>query len=265
MFGEWTGNLKHLHAEFQESGPVKYVLINNFFTEEWANKLYNDFPSPEDGSAPWKKFDDPVERRYTLWNFKGIPSDVSAVEAAHKPEFIKYIETITGFENILIDPCYEHATGLTAIPRNGKLGIHLDVNINKQSGTQRRCNLLIYLNKDWEDSYGGHLCVGDSPSTCRNILAPSWNTAIILENSSVSYHGVPIPLSCPEGVFRKNLAIYYSSLPLANADSRFRASWFPGPEHPVAPRLQRLYDIRSERAITPEDLSDWPSWKEDNT
>jgi hypothetical protein len=263
MFGNWIHNIDELHKQFISSGSVKYVTIDNFLTEEWAEKLNQEFPLPELSDAPWKKFDDPVERRYTLWNFKGVQSVVDVVNASHSIQFIKYIERITGFENLLIDPKYEHATGLTALPRNGKLGVHLDVTINKESGTQRRCNLLIYLNKDWKAEYGGALQVGDSPTACKDIIAPSWNTAVILENSPISYHGVPIPLKCPEGEYRKNLAIYYSSLPTDDVEKKYRAKWVIDSSQITTPNLKRIYDIRCNRAITQDDLKDWPTWRED--
>lgn len=260
MLGEWTASIAQIRKDFAESGPVKFVVIKNFFTEEWANKIHEDFPTPD---ATWKKFDDPIETRYTLWDFKAIPSVVESVKGVHSPAFVKYIEEITSYENILIDPNYEHGSGLQAMPRGGKLGIHLDYNINKQSGKQRRCNLLVYMNKDWKEEYGGALQVGPSVDSLKDIVAPAWNTAIILENSNISYHGVPQQLKCPEGEYRKSIAVYYSSDPLENAEMRYRAAWFPDPIHGSNSKLKNLYDIRSTRAITTEDLVDWPTWRDD--
>lgn len=250
MFGEWSNNLTQLNADFISSGPVKYVVIPNFFTEEWANKLNDEFPLPDTGGAPWKKFDDPIEKRYTLWEFNDIQSVVETFRAAQTQHFINCIEQITGFSNIIIDPNYEHGSGLIAMPRGGKLGIHLDYNINKQSGKQRRCNLLVYLNKVWKTEYGGSLQVGDSVDACRDIAAPAWNTAIIIENSNCSYHGVPRPLECPEGQYRKAIAMYYSSEPTENAVMSYRAVWFPTVDDMD---IKKLYEMRNIRALTPED------------
>jgi hypothetical protein len=263
MFGDWTNRIDSLHTEFLESGPVKYLVINDFFTEEWANKLYSDFPIPGKTNAPWKKLDNPVERRFILWEYNEIPSVVRTVEATHSLTFINLIEKITGSYNLLIDPKYQHATGLIAMTRNGKLSTHLDVNINMESKMQRRYTMLIYLNKDWKDEYGGSLQIGDSPNTCKDIMTPAWNTAIIVENSKISYHGVPVPLTCPEGEFRKCLGIYYSSIPLDGADKRYRATWFPSPKQIISPKLQKIYEIMNDRAITEDDLKDWPTWRID--
>jgi Rps23 Pro-64 3,4-dihydroxylase Tpa1-like proline 4-hydroxylase len=51
------------------------------------------------------------------------------------------------------------------IVRGGKLGIHADYNYHKHYGLDRRLNLLVYLNKDWREEYGGHLELWDRQMT----------------------------------------------------------------------------------------------------
>ena len=43
------------------------------------------------------------------------------------------------------------------IKRGGHLGVHADFNVHKGMNALRRINLLIYLNDDWDPSYGGDL------------------------------------------------------------------------------------------------------------
>ena len=47
------------------------------------------------------------------------------------------------------------------IKRGGLLKIHTDFNRHPTMELDRRLNVLIYLNKDWEESYGGHLQLWD--------------------------------------------------------------------------------------------------------
>ena len=65
------------------------------------------------------------------------------------------MSTITGISDLESDP-YLHGAGLHAYPHNGKLDVHLDYSIHPVSGKERRVNLIIYLNKDWRDDYGGY-------------------------------------------------------------------------------------------------------------
>jgi hypothetical protein len=40
-------------------------------------------------------------------------------------------------------------------------------------------------------------------------MAPTSNRCVVFETSSRSFHGHPYPLSCPEGVVRCSVALYY--------------------------------------------------------
>ena len=74
----------------------------------------------------------------------------------------------------------------------------------------RRLNLLIYLNKGWEDEWGGHLELwGRDGKECEKKVAPIFNRAVLFSTAEDSYHGHPHPLTLPEGVTRKSLALYY--------------------------------------------------------
>ena len=71
-------------------------------------------------------------------------------------------------------------------------------------------NFLIYLNKDWEEKYGGHLELWEKDmSKCVSKILPKFNRAAMFSTTGDSWHGHPEPLSCPEGNSRKSLALYY--------------------------------------------------------
>ena len=177
-------------------------------------------------------------------------------------EVVALLRAITGIEDLEADP-HLHGAGLHAYPRRGKLDMHLDYCIHPISGKERRCNLIVYLNQDWKTEYGGDLELWDEELTKKtNLISPSWNTAIIFKTNDISYHGLPRAISCPEGSFRKSLAVYYVSPKTPGALPRYKAEFHPTPEQqPCDERLQKLYKIRVNRRITPDDLADWPEWR----
>ena len=76
----------------------------------------------------------------------------------------------------------------------------------------RRLNVLIYLNKDWEESYGGHLQLWDKDMKyCKKKYLPNFNSMVIFGTTDFSNHGHPDPLTCPNNTSRKSLATYYYS------------------------------------------------------
>ncbi|MBU2887588.1 2OG-Fe(II) oxygenase [Gilvimarinus agarilyticus] len=94
----------------------------------------------------------------------------------------------------------------------GKLDLHADFNIHLRNGLDRRINLILFLNKDWCESYGGHLELWDENLAAQpKRVLPVFNRAVIFGTTDFTYHGQPIELNCPEDRFRKSLALYYYS------------------------------------------------------
>ena len=102
--------------------------------------------------------------------------------------------------------------GIHRIKRGGFLKIHSDTNFHPDFNLDRRLNLLLYLNKNWNDKYGGELELWDKKmKKCVKKIAPLFNRAVIFSTDDNSYHGHPDPLNCPENVVRQSLALYYYS------------------------------------------------------
>jgi hypothetical protein len=102
--------------------------------------------------------------------------------------------------------------GLHQIERGGYLKIHADFNRHPKFKLERRLNLLLYLNENWKEEYGGHLELWNREMThfVHKIL-PTFNRCVIFNTTDTSYHGHPEPLACPQGMTRKSLALYYYS------------------------------------------------------
>src|SRR5204862_7094734 len=73
-----------------------------------------------------------------------------------------------------------------------------------------RLNLLLYMNPDWREEYGGHLEIWDREmKRCEKRILPIANRCVIFNTLDDSYHGHPHPLTCPEGMSRCAIATYY--------------------------------------------------------
>jgi hypothetical protein len=78
--------------------------------------------------------------------------------------------------------------------------------------------MLIYLNEDWQDSYGGHLELWDKEVKNAVVkVLPLMNRCVIFNTDEDSFHGHPDPLTTPNGLKRKSIAMYYyTALPIEN-------------------------------------------------
>ena len=126
--------------------------------------------------------------------------------------FLQFLNELTGIEEALIGDPYFEGGGQHETKRGGYLKIHADFNKHRKLGLDRRLNVLIYLNKEWDDSYGGFLELWDRKmQQCVVRVAPIFNRMVIFETDDSSFHGLPDPITCPSEVTRKSLALYYYS------------------------------------------------------
>jgi len=198
------------HAEYIGGKPFPHVVLDNFFDPNLVDAVLAEFPKPK--AINWQKFDSGSEIKLA-----------SAAEASFGPvtrlflyhlnsvTFLEFLSRVSGIENLISDPHFEGG-GLHQIVRGGKLGVHADFNKHRDYGLDRRLNLLLYLNKDWREEYGGHLELWDRDmSRCESKVLPVFNRMMIFGTTDFTYHGHPDPLQCPEGITRKSLALYYFS------------------------------------------------------
>ena len=95
--------------------------------------------------------------------------------------------------------------------------MHIDFNKHHKLKLDRRLNILIYMNKNWKEDYGGHfeLWKGHQNDgehvleSCEKRILPIFNRLAIFSTSEKSYHGHPEALTCPDGWTRKSIATYY--------------------------------------------------------
>jgi hypothetical protein len=112
-------------------------------------------------------------------------------------------------EALVPDPYFEGG-GAHQIMPGGLLKVHADFNKHKLTNLDRRLNVLVYMNKDWSEEWGGHFELWDREmkAPVKKIL-PIFNRMAIFTTTDFSFHGHPDPLRCPPGRSRKSLALYY--------------------------------------------------------
>lgn len=206
--------LKDLALKYRETyaqaRPFPHIVIDDFLPEYILDSILNEFPKV--GSIDWQKFENSAEKKLAYKHEMQMGDATRLLlYQLNSSGFIDFIESITGIDGIIPDPHFEGG-GLHQIERGGYLKMHADFNRHNKLRLDRRLNLLIYLNKNWKEEYGGHLELWDKDMTqCEKKILPIFNRCVIFNTTAFSYHGHPEPLNCPEGQTRKSLALYYYS------------------------------------------------------
>lgn len=198
-----------LADRYRRATPFPHIVLDDLFPAEELEKVLAEFPSPQ--QTEWVRFDSSTEKKLGFHHEKSDVSDTIRrfLWQLNSFEMLEFLETLTGISGLIPDP-YFGGGGLHQIERGGFLKVHADFNWHPKLRLDRRLNLLVYLNKDWKEEYGGHLELWDAEmkQAVRSIL-PLFNRTVIFSTTDVSFHGHPKPLNCPPGVTRKSASLYY--------------------------------------------------------
>ena len=198
-----------LHGQYASAEPFPHIVLDGLFDDETLDAVLAEFPSRE--AMRWREFDSTTEKKLGYFHETStISKTVRAfLEAMNSFEMLLWLEALTGIEGLIPDP-YFGGGGLHQIEPGGFLKIHADFNVHPKLKLDRRLNMLIYLNRNWRDEYGGHLELWDRDmSAFREKILPLFNRTVIFSTTDTSFHGHPHPLTAPEGMSRKSVSLYY--------------------------------------------------------
>lgn len=210
-FADKLLTLAKANAEKYAAGnPFPHIYFDDFLPVEAAEAALHAFPEPK--QVRWSEFDSPYEKKMAFDVVERLPTAVRDVlYFMNSRPMLEFLEILTGIKGVIPDPYYVGG-GLHQIRPGGKLSVHADFNHHGRLNLERRINLLIYLNKDWKEEYGGHFELWNKDMTAaEQKVLPIFNRCAIFSTTSVSYHGHPNPLACPPDRTRKSMATYYYS------------------------------------------------------
>ena len=196
--------------KFVSAKPFPYIEIDNFFDEKFLNNILDSFPKMNENKHNFNR-NNKAEVKFATNLPENIPDNINKfIEYLNSYFFLNFLKDLTGIKEKLIPDPYLEGAGLHEIKTGGFLKIHSDFNLHPELKLNRRLNLLIYLNKDWKQEWGGHLELWDRDmKSCKVKIPPLFNKMVIFNTTDFSFHGHPEPLNCPNNVTRKSIALYY--------------------------------------------------------
>lgn len=202
-------NLASESNAYRNAPVFPHIAFDNFIDPQAIRQAVNDFPPIRDEG--WIHYVHVNEKKGGLNKRDLLPASIlSIIDEFNSPRFTAWLSQLTGIPGLVPDPDLEGG-GIHQIERGGFLNIHADFTAHPHKRMwRRRVNVLLYLNDNWQEEFGGHLELWekDMSKAFKRVL-PVLNRCVIFNTDFDSYHGHPHALTCPDGVTRKSIALYY--------------------------------------------------------
>ncbi|HUQ64387.1 MAG TPA: 2OG-Fe(II) oxygenase [Acidimicrobiales bacterium] len=234
----WIEQAPQLRQSFQNAEPFPLLVLDDFLDPNLADTLLEEFPAIDQM---------PKSRDYVFGNkheLSSVEQQGSAgarfYQAMLSDQFQTFLQEATGFD-VFVDPMF-FGGGFHQGGDGSFLDMHVDFNLHPQHKTWfRTLNILLYLNKDWKDDYGGDLLVKNAPDAQTRSIAPLFNRSVIMLTDDHTYHGYR-KMSLPDGVTRKSIATY-AYRPVAEGEVDVRTTgWVPESAGPIKRVMARNYN-----------------------
>jgi 2OG-Fe(II) oxygenase superfamily len=183
--------LPKLHERFTGAKPFKHVCVDEFLRPEIAEALLSEFP----------KFDSQKAiNEHGKVGGKAVHTDIRSIGHTYQilfdylgsTEFLDLMSDITGIPKLIHD-VQMYGGGTHENLHGQELDPHVDFNYSHDQRLHRRVNLLIYLNTEWCQEWGGGIELHSDPrNPNNNEIAEfncNFNRCVLFETNEHSWHG----------------------------------------------------------------------------
>lgn len=201
---------------YRHADPFPHIVIDNFIPPAAVDTLLADFPMPQDrinhDDASERLDAGDVAQFRKHWLSMEIRVGVSIRHLfweLNSADFLLFLQELSGIPHLIPDP-YRAGGGLHETRSGGFLMVHADYNRQPETDLDRRMNVIVYLNKDWQPEWGGNLELW-TPDMKRKVteVEPVAGRAVIFNTGTETLHGHPRPLTCPPDRARKSISAFY--------------------------------------------------------
>lgn len=228
-FAKLNEELPSLRAQFQNNQPFPYLAIDDFCFPDRLNALVDKIPDPIEQGIVQSRDYVFAKNKFEKSKFRGIdPIFEEVYQDLMSDQFKQFLCAVTG-ENVFVDSEF-YGGGLHQGGAGSFLDMHADFNYHPlHKDWFRNLNILLYLNRDWTESYKGQLKLRhmEHPEKGTTLVEPLFNRCVIMPTRDFTLHGYD-KINFPEGMYRRSLATYAYTLMDAPVESDARSTkWYP--------------------------------------
>ncbi len=235
-YERYEHRVDELAAAYRRHAPVSHLVFDRFLDHDLARTLSAEFPN--ETTDRWITYRHVNENKASLDRWEEMPPTIAAVlYELCSPRFVSWCAQITGIADLIPDPLLDGG-GLHLARAGGYLNVHTDFSVHRhQPSWRRRCNLILYLNEDWNPDWGGAMEVwAPDMSRCVESISCEINRAVLFDTSQ-ALHGFPEPLRCPADRRRKSLQIYYYTADALPDVAPVATKYYARPQDPALTRM----------------------------
>ena len=199
-----------LASVYANNKPFPHIVLKNIWDNAELSRVADECEIFKNWDEE-KKFYGAVGKRSCSTFSKFANYTSSLITYCNSSDFLAFLESLTGETGLIPDP-YLFGGGIHSTINQGFLKMHADFNWHHKLKLYRRLNLLIYLNRDWQESWGGDLRLArltDDGIKVEARIMPTFNKTVIFTTTDHSYHGHPDPMDLPSKRSRNSIALYY--------------------------------------------------------
>ncbi len=201
---------RQLSEKYRNAHPFPHIYFDDFFDADALRPVVEEFPELGKEKADINYVNPNEDKFASKGEARLGPAAKDLVHLLNSEPFLQFLQEMTGIQETLIPDPYLEGGGYHQIKPGGFLKVHVDFHKHRAMQLDRRINVLVYLNEDWHEEYGGHFELWERDmSKCAVRIAPLFNRMAIFSTTDYSWHGHPDPLTCPPDRSRRSLALYY--------------------------------------------------------
>jgi len=212
---------------YASAAPFPHAVFDDLLPADLLRAVLTEFPDAHLMSTQFNSAHE-FKSAEDDWNHFG-PASRQLVGELNSGAFLQSLTALTGIETLIADAGLVGG-GMHQIVAGGKLDVHADFT-HHPNGLDRRLNVLVYLNEDWDPQWAGQLELWERDrSGCAKQIDPIFGRVVVFSTLADSFHGHPEPLRTPEGVTRRSMAFYYYSNGRSEQTTPSSTRWATGDE-----------------------------------
>ncbi|MFM7252756.1 MAG: 2OG-Fe(II) oxygenase, partial [Ilumatobacteraceae bacterium] len=176
-------DVEEASREYATTAPFPHAVLHDVIDPDCLAEAIRSFPEVD--GPHWTNYLHVNERKFGNARYETWPEPLQRLaDQLMSPEFVAFLERLTGISDLQPDPSFDGG-GLHRSERGGFLNVHADYSKHHvHADWRRRVNVLLYLNDEWDEAWGGHLELWSADMrTKERAVPPFGNTMIIFSTT----------------------------------------------------------------------------------